>query len=196
MKLNKTLAIVSLGTALLSGASNAKAASQVFTHVNVISMSPDGPRLLRRQTVVVEDGSIVAIGKAKQVETPADAEVIRAKGDYLLPGLYDMHAHGDDVRALPEGVSPEELYTLYFANGITGLFDPWGFDQLFTWRNNIERGKVVGPRLYFSSPGVNDDTHATAADVERDVRRWAAQGYERIKTHSRSAATSSSVCTR
>ncbi|MFQ5528333.1 MAG: amidohydrolase family protein, partial [Thermoanaerobaculia bacterium] len=109
---------------------------------------------------------------------------INGKRKYLLPGLYDMHAHGDDIDAIPEGVSPEELYSLYFANGITGVYDPWGFDNIFKWRRNIERGKVVGPRLHFSSPGVNDNTHSSADAVEESVRKWALQGYTAIKTHS------------
>lgn len=187
MKLRSLLPLV-LAAVTLSGLVAAPAAAaktaQAFQNVNVITMSPDGPKLRRRQTVVVEDGDIVAIGRAKQVEVPAEAMVIDGKRKYLLPGLYDMHAHGDDVRPIPEGVSPEELYTLYFANGITGIYDPWGFDEIFGWQRDIERGRVVGPRLYFTSPGVNDDTHATPAQVEQDVRKWARQGYEAIKTHS------------
>ena len=185
MKLRKNLSLLLVLAALVTTFERPlTAATQAFVGVNVISMSPDGPKLRRRQTVVVENGEIVAIGKTKQTLVPEGAEVLSGKGKYLLPGLYDMHAHGDDVRPIPEGVGPEDLYTFYFANGITGIFDPWGFDEIFKWQRDIERGKVIGPRLHFSSPGVNNETHATADAVERDVRKWAQQGYERIKTHS------------
>ena len=160
-------------------------AIQVFERVNVISMDPDQrSKVKKRQTVVVEDGRITAIGKAGKVEVPEGAEVIKGRKKYLMPGLYDMHAHGDGIPPIPEGVSAEELYYLYFANGILGIYDPWAFDQVWKWKQDIDRGRVLGPRLYFTSPGVNDDTHATADDVEASVRDWARQGYTAIKTHS------------
>lgn len=41
--------------------------------------------------VLLRDGKIAAIGK--QVETPAGATVIDAKGKYVTPGLIDVHSH-------------------------------------------------------------------------------------------------------
>ena len=166
-------------------APGAGAAVQVFERVNVISMDPEArKKVAKRRTVVVEDGTIVAIGKAGAVEVPAGATVIDGKRKYLLPGLYDMHAHGEDIRHVREKFTPEDLYSLYLANGITGVYDPWGFDDIFRWQRDLERGKVVGPRLYFTSPGVNDDEFATADGVESAIRRWARQGYTTVKTHS------------
>ncbi|HET7841283.1 MAG TPA: amidohydrolase family protein [Terriglobia bacterium] len=42
-------------------------------------------------TVVIEDGKIAAVGK--DVATPAGAQVIDARGEYVLPGLVDPHSH-------------------------------------------------------------------------------------------------------
>lgn len=178
-----SLAIAGLGLAAQSA--SAGTGVQVFEKVNVISMDPDQrSKVKKRQTVVVDDGRIVAIGKAGKVEIPEGAEIINGKKKYLMPGLYDMHAHGDGIPPIPEGVSPEELYTFYFANGILGIYDPWGFSEIPKWQQDIARGKVLGPRLHFSSPGVNDDTHATADAVEESVRKWAQEGHTAIKTHS------------
>ena len=163
----------------------AAAETTAFVGVNVISMNPNrGPKIRKRQTVIVEDGEITEIGKAARVRVPAGAEIIDGKRKYLLPGLYDMHAHGDDVRNIRENFTEEDLFLLYLANGITGVYDPWGFKQIFKWQRDLERGKTLGPRLYFSSPGVNDENHSSAAAVEQSVRKWAAQGYTSIKTHS------------
>lgn len=41
-----------------------------------------------------DEGKIVQVGWANQVEIPADAEVIDAKGLYTAPGLIDIHNHG------------------------------------------------------------------------------------------------------
>lgn len=50
-------------------------------------------------TVVIENGKIAAVGK--DVTVPRDAEVIDARGEYILPGLVDPHSHMG-VYSLPE----------------------------------------------------------------------------------------------
>ncbi|HEV2233791.1 MAG TPA: amidohydrolase [Terriglobia bacterium] len=50
-------------------------------------------------TVVIENGKIAAVGKG--VTVPPDAEVIDARGEYILPGLVDPHSHMG-VYSLPE----------------------------------------------------------------------------------------------
>ncbi len=50
-------------------------------------------------SVVIEKGKITAVGK--DVQTPAGAEVIDARGKYILPGLVDPHSHLG-VYSLPE----------------------------------------------------------------------------------------------
>ena len=44
--------------------------------------------------VLIDGGKIVCVGK--DLEAPADAEVIDAAGKYLVPGLVDMHVHFRD----------------------------------------------------------------------------------------------------
>ncbi len=66
-------------------------------------------------TVLIEDGKIKAVGR--DLEVPADAEVIDAGGKYVLPGFIDAHAHvaiweeghgweGNDVNELTDPVTP------------------------------------------------------------------------------------------
>src|SRR5215831_17565737 len=43
--------------------------------------------------VVIHNGSIIASGPRAQVKIPKNAQVIDAKGKFLLPGFWDMHAH-------------------------------------------------------------------------------------------------------
>lgn len=44
-------------------------------------------------TVLVEDGRIVAVGAAGEVDVPADARVRDVRGKVLIPGLVDTHSH-------------------------------------------------------------------------------------------------------
>src|SRR6185437_14318387 len=43
--------------------------------------------------VLVEGGTIAAVGPADQIHAPADAQVINLPGTTLLPGLIDAHSH-------------------------------------------------------------------------------------------------------
>jgi len=61
-----------------------------FSHVTVVdviagSAEPD-------MTVVVAGERITAAGKSEA--PPAGARIVEARGKYLIPGLWDMHAHG------------------------------------------------------------------------------------------------------
>lgn len=71
------------------------------------------------QTVLVEDGRIVAVGREGSIAIPQNATTVDGRGRYLLPGLWDMHAH---VYA----VSPLLDLPLYIAYGVTNLRDMQG----------------------------------------------------------------------
>ncbi len=167
------------GSARLEGNTTA------FINVHVVSMNPAQKKpLLRRQTVIVQDGRIVEIGKAKRVTVPDGAEIINGKGKlYVLPGLVDMHVHNRDVLALPEDVTPEDIYTMYFANGITTVLDMAGFKQAFQWKKDIDRGKVLGPDFNFTSPLIDERDYASLAQLESTISKWVKRGYPYIKSH-------------
>ncbi len=183
------LVTLALGAVLIPPSSNAAdratGGTVALVNVRVVSMNPDDRKTVRkRQTVLVEDGRITEIGKAKKVEVPTGAEVIAGKNKlYVLPGLADMHVHNADALLLPETVTAEDIYPLYLANGVTTLFDLRGFKAAFKWRKDIDRGKVVGPSFNFTSPSIDEDSYASLEEVEADIRKWERQGYAYIKSH-------------
>src|SRR5579884_3281738 len=59
----------------------------VFQHVRIF----DGFRVLDADTVIVQDGTISAVGS--DLDFPAGARVIEGRGFTLLPGLIDAHTH-------------------------------------------------------------------------------------------------------
>lgn len=43
--------------------------------------------------VVIRGGTIAAVGSTASIELPPDATVIDARGQWIIPGLVDVHAH-------------------------------------------------------------------------------------------------------
>ena len=135
-------------------AERATGGTVALVNVRVVSMNPDQKKTsTKRQTVIVEDGRITKIGKAKQVEIPTDAQVVEGKNKlWVLPGLTDAHIHHADIPRLPEKFAPEEIYILYFANGVTTLLDMAGFKGEFKWRkgHRPRQGHRPGPLLHLA----------------------------------------------
>jgi hypothetical protein len=113
--------------------------------------------LLRDRTILVERSRIVAIGPASSTRVPADARVLDGSGRFLIPGLWDMHAH-----AVLFG--PTSL-TLYLANGVTGIRDMGAerFADAKSWRDRIAAGELEGPRMRIASPIVENARWLAAA---------------------------------
>ena len=87
MRLRRVAAVLlfASSTVLLFGQSGG--GSYVIRNVRVF----DGETVVERQTVVVRDGKIAAIGAT--VAVPAGAQEIAGDGRTLLPGLMDAHVH-------------------------------------------------------------------------------------------------------
>lgn len=120
------------------------------TVVDVTSVSADRA-LLPSQTVVIDGDRITQVGPAASVRVPEEATIINASGKYLIPGLWDMHAH-----VLFNGMR-DPLLKLLIANGITGIRDMGGeqLDQLEGLKQEIAAGRIVGPRIVASGPIVD-----------------------------------------
>jgi imidazolonepropionase-like amidohydrolase len=82
-----------------------------FTHVTVI----DVERGLARhdQTVVIRGNRIAAAAPSRQTGlVPRGTRIIEARSKYLIPGLWDMHAHGP---------FSADLFVLHAGHGVTGI---------------------------------------------------------------------------
>ena len=156
---------------LLSGQTVSPAASTVlFTHVTVIDVTRG---LLRPDiTVVVAGNRIAAVGKSATV--PHNAKVIDATGKFLIPGLWDMHAHSlTDNRY-------EYAFPLLIANGVTGIREmgsnllPEKVNQV---RQEVLDGILLGPRFgaltyqILDGPGTQVNT-ATAVTTPEEGRQF------------------------
>jgi len=117
--------------------------SAAIQHVSVVNVETG--RIQKDVTVLLADGSIVAIDKNVSV---GPAKVVDGKGKFLIPGLWDMHVHCCN--------SGDHFFPLFLANGVTGIRDMGGpLEDLKTCRSNVESGIILGPRMVFSGPIVD-----------------------------------------
>ncbi|MFD2580388.1 amidohydrolase family protein [Novosphingobium colocasiae] len=156
-----------------------------------------------QQDVLIEEDRIVAIAPHGQI-TADDAQKIDAAGATIIPGLIEAHGHlSFPVTTYPteiEDTPPEEaiLITLHSARtmlqaGFTGVIGA-GSPRLRTEavvRNEIESGRIPGPRLMASTPtltatgGLNDTSQmhqqravaAIVVDGREEVRKAIRLGY-------------------
>jgi hypothetical protein len=174
------LTLLAAMSLLLGAPASAQGARGVYaiTHVTVVPM--DRERLLPGRTVIVRDGRIESVGLARSARIPAGAIRIEGRGRYLMPGLAEMHAH------VPGGADPqwaEDVLFLYAANGITFARGMLGAPAHLELRSKLERGELIGPRLYTSGPSLNGNSVATPQDGRRMVAEQKAAGYDFLKIH-------------
>ncbi|NII73970.1 imidazolonepropionase-like amidohydrolase [Dyella sp. SG562] len=153
----------------------------VVTHVTLIDGT--GAAARRNASVYVEDGRIARIdtsGAAPPAEPGLD--VLDGSGKFLIPGLWDMHAHYEQVEWGP----------IYLAAGVTTVRDCGNeFDFITTVRDAIQSGRGIGPRLLIA--GIVDGSGpialgAITADTPEQaravVRRYKEAGAIQIKIYS------------
>src|SRR5260370_13036463 len=121
----------------------------VIAHATVINPGTSSVRTNR--TVVITGDHITSVSDAANFQLPKNARVIDATGQYLIPGLWDMHVHSAFGDWFPGG--RDIILPLFIANGVTGVRDMGGdVPVLFEWRKEVTDGKIVGPRMIISGP--------------------------------------------
>jgi len=112
----------------------------VIKNVSVVDIAHN--KILRGRTVVTEGNRIASV--SRKVSLSKNARTIDGKGKYLIPGLWDMHAH----------TLTDKRYTYAFplliANGVTGVREMGSnqsIEEVNQIRKDVEEGKILGPRL-------------------------------------------------
>jgi imidazolonepropionase-like amidohydrolase len=132
--------------------------------------------------VVIEKGRIVDAGPKSRVKIPSGAQKVDARGKTILPGLWDMHAHFEQVEWGP----------IYLAAGATTVRDCGNeFEFITAVRDAVAGGRGLGPRLLLA--GIVDGTGPSAIGVERvdtpeQAKMWTDKyhdaGFQQMKIYS------------
>jgi imidazolonepropionase-like amidohydrolase len=152
-----------------------------FAIVGATLIDATGAAPVKDSMVVIRDGRIAAIGERQKMKIPKGTPVVDAKGQTLLPGLWEMHIHASGV----------EFGPALLAAGITTARDCGGeFDYLVAARDAVEKRGAIGPRLLLAglvdAGGLKAFGHVTAETPEEGraaVDRYHAAGFEQIKLY-------------
>jgi imidazolonepropionase-like amidohydrolase len=191
MRAGRIARIFSASVCLTVGACSRphKSPDLAITHVSVIDATGSGTQ--RDMTVVVTGDRIAAIGPSAAAAIARDAQVVDARGKFLIPGLTDMHVHLTGSGE-PRG-SREYIVPLLVANGVTTARDMGGYvESLKPLREDIRRGKRLGPEIFFAGPYLDGSPPSfqpalvvtNATEAAEDVHTLVQQGVDFIKVQS------------
>jgi imidazolonepropionase-like amidohydrolase len=110
-----------------------------FTRTTIIDVVSGSAQ--PRMTVIIAGDRITEIGQTGKIKIPKGAQIVDARGKFLIPGLWDMHTHLQ--------MAGETALAVMIASGVTGARDMGGgdFSQIKEWREKISRGAMIGPRI-------------------------------------------------
>ncbi len=154
----------------------------------VVTMKGDS--VLENADVLVTGNRIAAVGAAGTVAAPAGARTFDAKGETIVPGFIDTHAHlhYSGFELFPEA---KWEYVANLAYGVTTVYDPSAPSlDVFAQGEEVEAGLMTGPRVYSSGDvlygGQQTDIFAEVnnlEDAKHQVRRMKAYGARMIKVY-------------
>ena len=149
---------------------------------NARLFDPRDLRVTPATSVVVSGERIVRVGRDSDVKAPANAEIIDAHDQFLMPGLWDNHQHFS-----------ENDGALDLANGVTSARDMANDTETFLQRvARFDNGTELGPRVL--KAGIIDGTGEFAGPTKmrvdsveqaiKDVDWYADHDYAQIKIYS------------
>jgi imidazolonepropionase-like amidohydrolase len=158
--------------------------------------------------ILVEGDRIKSIGRMGEIEIPTGAKIIDANGMTVMPGLIDVHVHFDILGhadynhwfatyedRMRSDILPSAAKAMLNA-GVTSVRD-LGADvsNIFWVRDQINSGKMPGPRTFIAGPFLRKTVTAFVSDTYKDtwpiespadarakVRKLKAMGVDVIKT--------------
>ncbi len=167
---------------LSASARVAPARSLAITGATLENTNGNAP--IPNSVILIEDGLIKAAGPRSQVRIPKDATVLDASGKYSIPGLWDMHAHYEQVEWGP----------IYLASGVTSVRDVGNeFNFITTLHTELDRktNPAIGPHIEFAGiidgPGptsLGAIIATTPAEGIALVDKYKAAGARQIKIYS------------
>ena len=113
----------------------------------------------RVETVILRDNRIIAVSDRATI--PADAHVIDATGQTLMPGLFDLHTHLNASGTDAVDDFGKSLKA-YLACGVTSVNDYSVYGEMLApLRSLMSSGTLIGPKVNFAIRFGTPEGHGT-----------------------------------
>jgi imidazolonepropionase-like amidohydrolase len=153
---------------------NTQTGALVVTDTTLIDGVSEAAR--PNMSVVIRGDRIAAVGAADNIEMPAGATVIDGSGKFLIPGLWDTHAH--------LSYWGEDALDLLVRAGVTSIRELGGDpEEIGAWKAEIESGDRIGPAMIWCGPfleGVDGDDEYRFKVADENEARYAARALQAL----------------
>ena len=129
--------------------------SVVLRNATLLTVASDEAAPLHGADVLIDGDRIASIGK--DLVVPEGTKEFDYSGKFIVPGYIDTHAHFPIYRGVVSGEAWALLANL--AYGVTTAIDvqPSTVDAI-EYQNLVDAGRMVGPRVMSTGPGIFSDT--------------------------------------
>ena len=167
----------------------------ILENATIIDGTGDLPK---PNTTIVINGSRIADLSNNATVNPdlpfAAKIVINLTGKYIIPGLFDMHAHvGNVLKNSYNQSESEDMLSMLLAYGITTIRNTGGpTEQSVALKKNISEGKIMGPQIFTAGQLLNtpqipvpfvEKQVVTEQDVRQEVRNQIEAGVDYVKLY-------------
>ena len=170
------------------GALSVQAQPVTLVHANVVDVATG--QIQSDRTVVIVGKRITRVSPSSRA-TPKTGRVVDATGQYLIPGLWDMHTHVYFDGTANAGT--DLILPLLLANGVTGIRDMGSeLEAVLHARAAVAAHQLPGPRMVVCGPMLDGPKSpykasiaiTTAEDGRQAVDKLKAAGVDFIKVQS------------
>ena len=160
----------------------------------------DGPQK-NNSVIIINNNKIIAVTSQNNYSSfnisngsLTNGRVLNLTGKYIMPGLFDMHAHVAGVRKNSyDQATSEDMLRMLLNYGVTTVRNPGGpTNETVHLREEVLSGNLSGPEIFtagrllntpeFPIPFVERQV-TTEEEVREEVRRQAAAGVDYIKLY-------------
>lgn len=132
---------------------------------NASIISIETGEILQNQVILIQGDSILETGGDSLLKQYSAKIELDAASNFVIPGIWDNHVHFGGADYVDEN---EQLLPLYLAYGVTGVRDAAGdiAPEVLKWRNEINSGERIGPRIFTSGPKIEGKNSIWPGDLE------------------------------
>ncbi|MDQ5869887.1 MAG: amidohydrolase family protein [Thermoproteota archaeon] len=149
----------------------------------------------RNSVVIINGDRITSIVEKNQyhLSTNTNVHLLNLTGYYIIPGLFDMHAHVANIRvsSYNHSESIEMLHKL-LGWGVTTIRNPGGpTEQAVMLRNMVNAGQLIGPQIFTAGNLINslpptgfvETIVQNETEVRKEVQHQSNMGVDYVKLY-------------